>query len=92
MYHDTITLIYAIAQVLNFGAIVPVVYRVYTSKTAEAICVPAVAWYTLNGLIITVYMIEYNCGAVIAVITFVQLVLFNIVLGTLAYYKQKKAK
>ena len=92
MEDSIITVVYGIAQVLNFGAIYPVIRTVYRSKTAEAICLPAVIWYTINGVIISAYMIESGCGVIIAAITIIQLVLFNVALGTLTYYKQKKAR
>ena len=90
--HDLITLVYGIAQVLNFFAMYPVIRQVYRSKTAEAIYLPAVAWYGLNGIIISAYMIESGCGVIIAAITIIQLVLFNIALGLITYRKQRKAK
>lgn len=92
MYHEIIDATYALAQMMNFGAIIPVLRRVYASRTAEAISVPATTWYSVNGLIVTVYLVSHGCGTFIACITFVQLVVFNTSLAALAYYKQKTAR
>ena len=90
--YDAIAVVYTAAQFVNFVAIWPVINKVRRSKTAEAISVPALSWYTVNGVITTTYMASCGCHWFICVVMFLQLVVANSVLVTIAARKQRKAK
>ena len=92
MHPDIVTVVYTVAQFICMLAVWPVLRKVYLSETADAISVPAVGWYVVNGFIVSAYMVVCGCHWAATTITFVELVVVNVALFALAYSKQKKAR
>ena len=87
---DVITVLYGVTQLLIFFFYIPHLRSVIDSETADAINVPAQFSFFAIGIVTAIYMWVINADLMATVIICAHILIGNLGLGLIAYYKQRK--